>query len=235
MDIWQQWACRKKYINIFHPFATPPIPMDPMLSNSSAVIIVHVKRNVYIWFMPPKSNVLNPRSWSLKLLTPTPFPTQTWPRSLLPITQVWRCSTSWRSSMWCDHRSKWVCYEWVGPSYPTWGNTIPFLAYVYRACIWCRRCRYLWHSRCSLESKRECTVCPELACRFCWTCCKPSHCHSNAVHPMDFRHCNRMPRHTSQQEQNSTPRKLKPQPCCLYWDQTETKNLYNTLSVTKSE
>jgi len=36
--------------------------MDPMLSNSSAVIIVHVKRNVYIWFMPPKSNVLNPRS-----------------------------------------------------------------------------------------------------------------------------------------------------------------------------
>ena len=36
-------------------------------------------------------------------------------------------------------------------------------------------------------------------------------------------------------QQNSTPRKLKPQPCCLYWDQTETKNLYNTLSVTKSE
>ena len=36
-------------------------------------------------------------------------------------------------------------------------------------------------------------------------------------------------------QQNSTPRKLKPQPCCLYWDRTETKNLYNTLSVTKSE
>ena len=144
----------------------------------------------------------------LKLLTPKPFPT----RSLLPLTlQPCRCSTSWRPSILCDHRSKALKKnQRVGPRYPSWCNTIPFLACLHRACIWCRRCRYFWHSRCSLESKRECTVCPELACRFCWTCCKPSLCHSNpmAAH-LDFRHCIRMPRHTSQQAAKLDPQEAE--------------------------